>query len=268
MKTITKILCLALAVCMVLTCAACGGSEEDSKKVLNVATNAEFEPFESIDEKTGELVGFDIELMQAIGDKIGYTVKFDNMEFDGVVAAVTQGSCEAAISGLTINAKRSKMVDFCDAYYSGAAQILIVAKDDSHYTGTTKEELDKQLKNQTIGVCSGFTGQFYAEGDEEWGFKKIEGANIKIYENISLAIKDLENNNISAIIMDDTPAKEAVAQNADSAKVIDIPLTVEEYGIAVEKGNTDLAKKINKALKELKEDGTYDKLLAKYELAE
>lgn len=263
MKTITKILCLALAVCMVLTCAACGESE----KILNVATNAEFEPFESIDQESGELVGFDIELMEAIGEKLGYTIKFDNMEFDGVVAAVTQGSCDAAISGLTINAKRSKSVDFCDAYYSGAAQILIVAADDTHYTGKTKEELDEQLKNQKIGVCSGFTGQFYAQGDEEWGFKKIEGADVKIYENISLAIKDLENKTINAIIMDDTVAKEAVAQNPDSAKVVDIALTVEQYGIAVGKGNTELVEEINKAFAELKEDGTYDKLLEKYDLA-
>ncbi len=260
MKIITKILCLIMVICLCFCFVGCGDSN-----TLLVATNAEFAPFESLD-KDNNLVGFDIDLMNAIGEKIGKEIKFDNMEFDGVVAAVSGGTCDAAISGLTINAKRSKSVDFCDAYYSGAAQILIVAADDTHYTGTTKADLDNQLKNQTIGVCTGFTGQAYAEGDEEWGFEKIEGATVKIYENISLAIADLKNDTINAIIMDDSTAKEAVEQNKADAKVIDVPLTVEEYGIAVEKGNTELVDEINKAFAELKKDGTYDKLLEKYEL--
>lgn len=274
MKKFAKILSLLMALALVLTCAACGSSDTESgakdaaseKQTLRVATNAEFVPFESVDKESGELIGFDIELMKAIGEKIGYEIKFDNMEFEAVIGAVTSGSCDAAISGLTINAKRSKSVDFCDAYYSGAAQILIVAANDTYYTGKTKEELDEQLKNQKIGVCTGFTGQEYAEGDEEWGFKGIEGAKISIYDNVSLAIADLKNGTINAIIMDDSVAKNAADENKDVAKVIDVPLTVEEYGIAVKKGNTELTEKINKAFKELKDDGTYDNLLKKFGL--
>ena len=273
MKKLSRILSLLMALALVFTCAACGseqtasGTDTDAKKeTLRVATNAEFEPFESIDKASGELIGFDIDLMKAIGEKIGYEVKFDNMEFEAVIGAITSGSCDAAISGLTINAKRKKSVDFCDAYYSGAAQILIVAANDTYYTGTTKEALDEQLKNQKIGVCTGFTGQTYAEGDEEWGFEGIEGAKISIYDNVSLAIADLKNGTINAIIMDDSVAKNAAEENKDAAKVIDVPLTVEEYGIAVKKGNTELTEKINNAFKELKEDGTYDKLLEKYGL--
>ena len=256
-RIIALLLCLAMAFCFV----GCGWN---SNKLI-IATNAEFEPFESLDEDKNP-VGFDIDLMNAIGEKLGKEVQYDNMEFDGVVAAVQGGSCDAAISGLTINAKRKKSVNFTEAYYSGAAQILIVPINDTHYTGTTKEELDEQLKNQTIGVCSGFTGQFYANGDEEWGFKAIEGANVKIYENVSLAIADMKNGNIGAIIMDDSVAKQAADENKDAVKVIDVALTVEEYGIAVSKDNEELLESINQALKELKEDGTVDKLLEKYDL--
>lgn len=269
MKNLKKILAIVLSLCVLAVFAACGdadtSSDADTAKKLIVATNAEFEPFESLNEDN-EPVGFDIDLMDAIGKKLGYEIQYDNMEFDGVVAAVNSGSCDAAISGLTINAKRKKSVDFADAYYSGAAQILIVPKNDTTFTGTTKEELDQQLKNKKIGVCTGFTGYFYAKGDEEWGFEAIEGADIKIYENVSLAIADMKNGNVEAIIMDDSVAKEASAQNSDDTKVIDVALTVEEYGIAVSKNNPDLLKEINKALKELKEDGTIDTLLTKYEL--
>ncbi len=259
-----KIIALVLSLAMLLCFAGCG-EKADETKTLKVAINAEFEPFESIG-TDGNYVGFDIDLMNAIAEKIGYTVEFDNMEFDGVIAAVSSGSCDIAISGLTINAKRSKSVDFSDAYYSGAAQILIVGADDKHFTGTTKEELDKQLEGQTIGVCSGFTGQSYVEGDSEWGFTAVKDAKVKIYENISLAINDLKNGNVTAIVMDDSVAKEAVAQNSDVAKVIDIPLTVEEYGIALQKGNTELKETIDGALAELVEEGKVDELLEKYEL--
>lgn len=260
MKTLKKIIAATLALCMLLCFAGCGSSNK-----LLVATNAEFEPFESLDED-GNCIGFDIDLMKAIAEKMGCEVKFENMEFDGVVAAVANETCDVSISGLTINAKRSKSVDFSDAYYSGAAQILIVAADDTYYTGTTKEELDQQLIGQKIGVCSGFTGQSYAEGDEEWGFEGIKDAKVNIYDNVSLAIADLKSGTINAIIMDDSVAKEAAQNNSDVAKIIDVALTVEEYGIAVKKGNTELKDKINAALKELNDDGTVDKLLEKYDL--
>ncbi len=257
-----KILAIALMALLLIGCfAGCG----DKTDTLLVATNAEFEPFESLD-KDGNPVGFDIDLMNAIAEKMGYEAKYENMEFDGVVAAVANGTCDVAISGLTINAKRAKSVDFSDAYYSGAAQILIVGANDTYYTGTTKEDLDKQLEGQNIGVCSGYTGQSYAKGDEEWGFAGIKDANVKIYENVSLAIADLKNGNINAIIMDDKVAKESAAANSDVAKVIDVALTIEEYGIAIEKGNSELKENVNKALKELVEDGTVKKLLEKYEL--
>lgn len=258
-----KIIALVLALAMLLCFAGCG--EKEDANVLKVATNAEFEPFESLD-ADGNYIGFDVDLINAIAEKIGYTVEFNNMEFDGVVAAVSSGSCDAAISGLTINAKRSESVDFSVPYYSGAAQILIVGAKDKEFTGKNKEDLDKQLVGKTIGVCSGYTGQKYVEGDSEWGFKAVEDAKVKIYENLSLAINDLKNNNVDVIVMDDAVAKEAVAQNKDVAKVIDIPLTVEEYGIALQKGNTELKEKVDKAFNELVEEGKVDELLKKYEL--
>lgn len=256
-----KLIAIALMALMLIGCfTGCTGT----KKLL-VATNAEFEPFESLD-ADGNIVGFDIDLLNAIAEKMGYEVQYENMEFDGVVAAVSNGTTDLAISGLTINAGRSKYVNFSNPYYSGAAQVLIVGKNDTYYTGTDKATLDTQLKGQNIGVCSGYTGEFYAKGDEEWGFTAIEGANVKIYENISLAIADLKEGNINAIIMDDSVAKEAAAANDKVAKVIDVPLTVEEYGIAIDKTNTELKEKVDAALAELVEDGTVDKLLEKYEL--
>ena len=123
---------------------------------------------------------------------MGMKIKFENMEFDSVLVSIASGSCDAAIAGLTINDNRKKSVDFSTPYYIGASQILIVREDDDVFTGTTKEELDEQLKNKTIGVCIAFTGEAYAE-ENEWGFKGIEGADVKVYDNASTAAEDLKN---------------------------------------------------------------------------
>ncbi len=258
-----KIIALVLALAMLLCFAGCGAEKTDDK-VLKVATNAEFEPFESLD-ADGNYVGFDVDMINAIAEKIGYTVEFDNMEFDGVIAAVASGSCDIGLSGLTVNAKRAKSVDFSDAYYN-TAQILIVGANDTYFTGTTKEELDKQLEGQTIGVCSGYTGQNYVQGNADWNFPGIKDAKAKIYENLSLAISDLKNGTINAIVMDGPVAKEAAIQNSDVAKVIDVALTVEDYAIAVSKNNPELKEKINTALAELIKEGKIAELYEKYDL--
>ena len=249
-----KLLALVLVLAFALSLAACGNTKE-----LRIATNAEFEPWEYLDADK-KIVGFDIDLMNAVAEKIGAKIKFEDMPFDSVVASIGSGQYDAAISGLTINAARKKSVDFSDAYYSGASQILIVKSDDTVFTGTDKAALEKQLEGKKIGVCKTFTGESYAKGDEEWGFAGVKDANVKSYENISLALTDMKNGNIDVIIMDDTVAKEAT-QDKSEYKVIDIALTTESYGIAVKKGNTELLGKINKALKELKDEGKIDELM-------
>ncbi len=263
MRNYKKILCLLISVLMIASFASCAKKDENT---LIVATNAEFPPWESLD--NGKVVGFDADLINLIGEKLGMKIKFENMRFEGVIASIPSNKCDIAISGLTINDTRKKSVDFSDPYYA-TSQILIVRNDDTVFTGTTKAELDEQLKNKKIGVCKGFTGVAYAEGDEEWGFVKIEGATINKYENVSLAAEDLKQKNIDVIIMDDTVAKAVVnaSTNADKIKVINVALTTESYGIAVKKGNTELAEKINKALKELTEAGELDKLFERWDIA-
>lgn len=258
-----KLLALVLAIAMLFCFAGCG-TEKTDEKVLKIATNAEFEPFESLD-ADGNYVGFDVDLINAIAKKIGYTIEFDNMEFDGVIAAVASGSCDIGLSGLTVNAKRAKSVDFSKAYYQ-TAQLLIVGANDTYFTGTTKADLDKQLEGKKIGACTGYTGESYAKGNADWNFPGIKDADVKSYENISLAIGDLKNGNLDAIIMDGPVAKEAAAKNSDVAKVIDVALTVEDYAIAIQKGNTELKESIDNAIQELIDAGEVQKLYDKYDL--
>ena len=211
-----------------------GDNSTAAKAKLRVATNAEFPPWEDIDKETKEYIGFDMDLIREIAAKIGMEAEISSMPFDSVVASLPGGACDVAISGLTITPKRSKSVEFSESYHE-TAQILLVRKDDTVFTGTTKEDLDEQLKGKTIGVCSGFTGELYAKGDKDLEYPGIEGATVKSYANISLAAQELKTGVLDVVIMDDTVAKNAAAadQNKDTIKVIDVPLTVEYYAIAM-----------------------------------
>ena len=260
MKNLKRIVCLMLiGLLSVVLLAGCSSDEN----VLKVATNAEFPPFEEIQD--GEYVGFDMDLIRLIGEEMGYEVQIDNMEFESVVGSLPAGTHNVAISGLTITPTRSESVDFSDSY-NETAQILIVRNDDTNFTGTDKATLDEQLKNKRIGVCIGFTGEKYANGDDELGYTAIEGAQVTSFDNVSLAVTELKNGNLDAIIMDDTVAKNVAESDAnkDSVKVIDVPLTTEYYAIAVKKGNTELKDKINSALKEIKDSGKLDELIEQW----
>lgn len=257
---------IVLLVAVVMALSLFSGCTKDDENTLKVATNAEFEPWEFLED--GEIVGFDADLIKLVAEKLGMKVKFENMEFDSVLVSIASGGCDAAIAGLTINDTRKKSVDFSIPYYVGASQILIVREDDTVFTGTTKEELDEQLKNKKIGVCIAFTGEAYAKGDEDWGFPGIEGADVKVYDNVSTAAEDLRNGTIDTIIMDDSVAYNLVESETFKGvlRVIDIPLTTEAYGIAVKKGNKALLEKIDKALKELEEEGKIEELFKKWNI--
>ncbi len=255
MKRISKLLAAILAVTMCLFAfASCSGNK------LKIATNAEFPPFESLE--NGEYVGFDIDLINAIAAELDMEVEFENMEFDAVLAAVTSGSSNVGLSGLTITEERKEAVDFTTPYHK-VGQVLIVRADDDVFTGTTKEELDAQLVGKTVAACSGYTGQLYIEGEEP--FAKIENLTAKIYDNPTTAAEDLKNEKVDAFILDDAVAENLVKEHT-SLKVIDIALTVEEYAMAVKKGDTKLLEKLNSALKTLQESGKLDELKAKWEL--
>ena len=261
-----KLISIAICVLLLATLGLAGCSKETS--ALKVATNAEFEPFESRDKDTNEIIGFDVDLIEAIAKKMNSKIEFSDMEFEGVIAAVQSKSVNLAISGLTITPKRKLSVDFSEPYYIGAAQMVITRTDDAVFTGTTKAQVDEQLKGKNIGVCSGFTGESYVNGDDDLGFKKIEGATATVFDSIAFAIIALQQNAIDCIIMDDSVARKAVTsdENKDKLKLIDIALTIEEYAIAVPKGDAELKKQIDDALNALKQDGTLNTLLTKWEL--
>ena len=150
---------------VVLAVAGCGGDKpavKEEKKVLKVATSPDFSPFEFMDEK-GKIVGFDIDLMNAIGAKMGREVKVENISWDGLIPALQAGNVDVVIAGMSITPEREKAVLFSSVYYDSGIGILV--KSGSGFKGI------EDLKGKKIAVQMGTISQDIAE--------KIEGATVQ-----------------------------------------------------------------------------------------
>ena len=180
---------------------------DTSKEQLVVATNAAFEPFEYMD--GDKYYGIDMEIAARLADYLGQELVIMNMEFDAVCLSVGQQKCDIAMAGLTIKPDREEYVMFSDSYYS-ASQKLIVTSDNTEFDGcadaaAVEAILNEKSSSVKVGVQNGTTGQFYAEGDAEWGFAGFE-MTVVGYKNGALAVQDLLNGNIDYVIIDSAPA--------------------------------------------------------------
>lgn len=248
MKNLKKILALVLALCMLLCFAGCGEKEDN---VLTMGTNATFPPYEFVDDD-GNIVGIDAEIAAALAEKLGMELEIKDMEFNSLITACAGGSVDVVLAGMTVDEERKQSVNFSDSYATGV-QVIIV-KEDSEIA--TVDDLEGKM----IGVQSGTTGDIYCTDD-------YGQDNVKQYDNGALAVEALKNDQVDCVIIDNEPAKSFVAAN-EGLKILETEYAVEDYAIAVAKENTELLEKINKAMAELKADGTIDKIINKYIPAE
>ena len=181
---------------------------DTSKDQLVVATNASFEPFEYMDGDS--YVGIDMEIAALLAEELDQELVIQNMEFNAVCLSVGQHQCDIAMAGLTVNTEREEYVTFSDTYYQ-ASQRLITTGDDTTFDDCTDAASVEAILNELsasdkIGVQNGTTGQFYVEGDEEWGFPGLPAECVP-YSNGSLAVQDLIHGNLTYVIIDAAPAQ-------------------------------------------------------------
>lgn len=255
---------LSIAMALTLTAAlftGCGSSASsdkgNDKKTLIMATNAEFPPYEYYD--NNQVVGIDADIAAKLAEKLGMEIKIDDMNFDSIIPAIQSGKADIALAGMTVTEDRKKNVDFSDSYATGV-QVIIV-KEDSKIKSV--DDLTKDGAYTTIGVQTGTTGDLYCTDDIE--DKKL--GKVERYNKGAEAVQALVTGKIDCVVIDEQPAKEFVAANKGT-KILETEYVTENYAIAIKKGNTDLTEKINKALGEMKEDGTIQSILDKYIKAE
>jgi polar amino acid transport system substrate-binding protein len=181
--------------------------EDATKDQLVIATNAAFEPFEYT--QGDSYYGIDMEIAAALAEKLGKELVISNMDFDAVCLSVGQQKCDIAMAGLTIKEDRKEYVDFSDSYYSASQKLIVLSNDNTFANCTDAAAVEAVLKgfdsSVKIGVQNGTTGQFYCEGDEDWGFEGFAATTVG-YKNGSLAVQDLLNGNIQYVIIDAAPA--------------------------------------------------------------
>jgi polar amino acid transport system substrate-binding protein len=214
-----------------------------------VATDATWPPFEYVDEETKEIVGFDIDLMTAIAEEAGIEIEFANVAWDPLLAGMALCQYDAAISAMTITEERKEQFLFSDPYFY-AGQIITVHIDNTEIANKY------DLPGKVVGAQIGTTGSFEVE--------KIGGATLKTYDDIGLAMQDLMNKQIDAVVADNPLALGYVGENPDKLKTVGDVFTDENYGIAVCKTNPDLLEKINEGLKAVKEEGLIGELVEKW----
>ena len=223
----------------------------ERKGKLVVATNAEFPPYEYVD--NGKITGIDMDIMQAICDDLGMEMSIENMKFDSIIAAVNAGKVDVGAAGMTVTEDRKQNADFSDSYTT-SKQVIIV------YDDKPKDEITgvDDLIGKRIGVQLGTTGDVYATDYEDDGTATVER-----YNKAADAIQALKQQKLDCVILDEQPALAFVEKNGD-IKIIDEEFALEDYALCLKKGNNELLDKVNTALAKLKADGTIQNIITNY----
>ncbi len=263
MKKFSKVMVAGVLAASMVFFAGCGGNNDKQDEqqnanepvVLTVGTNAEFAPFELMDEDGETIIGFDIDLINAIAADQGMEVKMQNMEFDGLVMAVQNGQLDAAIAGMSVTPERQEQVAFTNTYYDAGLNIAVAADNED-----INSEAD--LAGKVVASQQGTTGAAKAMELKDAGLV----ADVKLLANINVCMMSLSNGEVDAVIMDIPVNGAYVAANPDVAKIA-APIESgepESFAIAVAKDNTELLDKLNTGLENVKANGKYMEIYDKW----
>ena len=289
MTDMKKLMTLVLALAMMLSLAACGGTGNNTadnagnttnntannagdadtgdtgdasfttveEGKLHMSTNAQFPPYEMTTDDGG-FEGIDVEIAGAIAEKLGLELVVDDMAFNAALTAAQTGQSDMVMAGVTVNEDRLAVMDFSDTYATGV-QVVIVKEDSPIQT------IDDLANAEMIGCQADTTGYIYCSyPPEEGGYGEDH---VTAYDNGALAVMALVNGQVDAVVIDNAPAQEFVKAN-EGLKILDTEFAVEDYAIGFAKGNTALKDAVNAALKELIDDGTVQSIIDKYIPAE
>ena len=283
MKAMKKLLAVLLTLGLVFALAACGNNGSENSQtpsqdvttseepaasneggstgdygefatieegVLIMSTNAAFPPYEMTTDD-GSYEGIDVEIAQAIAEKLGLELQIDNMEFTAALEAAQSGMSDMVMAGVTVNEDRLAVMDFSNTYATGIQVVIVKEGSD-----VTLDNLGEQL----IGVQNGTTGwQFCSDqfGDDH----------VSAFDNGITAVQALMQDQVDCVVIDQGPAEVFVSEN-EGLTILETEYAVEDYAIGVAKGNDGLLNAINTALAELQADGIIQSIIDKYITAE
>ncbi len=220
--------------------------------VALVASDTTYPPFESVDTTSNQVVGFDVDLLNAIGKSQGFTPQIVTENFDTIFAKLAQGNYDLVISAVTITDDRAKIVNFSNPYFQSSQSITVRQADAAKY-----KTVD-DLAGAKIGVQKGTTGEDFAN-------KQVKNATVSGFDLAPQALQALANKDVDAVIIDTPVALNLISTQPQLNLVVTAGgLTDEKYGIAVRKECGDLLNKVNAGLRAVVADGTYNTIYRKY----
>lgn len=252
-KILSKIIATGLILTMGLAFASCSSKKSMTvqKGKLIMATNAYFQPYEYYE--GNKIVGIDAEIAEAVAKKLGLELEIQDVEFASIIAGVQSGKYDMGMAGMTVTDERKQSVNFSTSYATGIQAIIV--KEGSPVT-----DIDTLLSGEySIGVQTGTTGDIYISDD--LGSENED--KVVRFSKGNDAVIALSSDKVDAVVIDNEPAKNFVAANA-GLKILETPYSVEDYAICFNKNNTELRDEVDKALKELTDDGTIPAIIEKY----
>ncbi len=237
-------LALGLSGCSSSTTTTESGANVIKEGKLSVCTQLPYQPFEF--RKGGEVVGFDMSMMDLVAKDQGLTVAVVQTPFEGIQSgqALNTGQCDIAAAGMTITDARAKVIDFSDAYFEATQALLVKTGGPSTL---------EALAGKKIAVQQGTTGEIYGKENAP------KNAKIQVFEDLGLLTTAVKTGQVDAAIQDNGPLLDFVKNNPDTEVTAEFQ-TGEEYGFAVKKdGNDKLLASVNDVIAKAKSDGTYDK---------
>ncbi|WP_138207822.1 amino acid ABC transporter substrate-binding protein [Haloimpatiens lingqiaonensis] len=253
-----KVVVALVAVLLISALAGCGVkvSHENSKGSYNdklvIGLDDSFPPMGFRDEN-GEVVGFDIDLAKEVGKRIGLAVEFKPVDWDGILLSLNNRDIDLIWNGLTITNERKEKIGFSKAYLKNR-QIIVVTKD-SNIAGKN------DLKGKIVGVQMGSSSDEALSKDSAL-VNELKGT--KKYSNNTEALMDLKIDRVNAVVVDEVVARYYMTKKPGVYKILEDNFGEEEYGVGYRKNDTELGEKIDKALEEIKKDGTMDKVYKKW----
>ena len=241
------VICMALVLALLCTAAFA--------KTLTMGSSIDFAPYEYYDDETGEIVGIDVEIAQAVCDALGYELEIEDMQFDSIIMAVVSGKVDFGMSGFTITEERKQNVNFSTPYTT-AVQAIIVPEDSAI---TSVDDLFNKDNSFSIGVQQGTTGDLYITDDIE-----ANGLSHTVhrYNKAPDSILALQSGKIDCVIIDGEVASAFVASN-EGLKLLNTAYAYEEYAICFAKDSA-IYDTFNAELEALIEDGTVQNIIDKY----
>lgn len=244
---------------MIFSAAACGGDIEENSDIPTyiAVTEATFPPFDTVDEE-GNIIGFDMDLITAIGEDQGFKVTFTDMTFDALIPAIQAENADIIAAGMWAeDPERREKVDFSDFYYTDG-KVLLIASDNEIINGMDSLTADMKVVSQ---IGTNYADEITALEQEG----KIKEA--VILDGFDMGVQQIINGDSDAMLVGYSIAAEYMRQTEGKLKIAgDNIMESESLGFAVKKGNTELLDKINAGLKNLKDNGKYDELCEKWGL--